>query len=203
MLLDALHSALAMVADAPNIFLMDSRPLRVGAYSQDPDARTGYTKDGFTKGYKLHVLATKQGVIVARRLTALNRNDKHVARELIDNARPNGIVLGDGGYDSGALYDHVFKNGALLFTPLPANVGGGHRPQSAPRLLAARLSKNSAPFLSRERLEIERIFSRQSSFGGGLAPLPAWVRRWERVNRWVTAKLILYHARLFLRSEAA
>jgi hypothetical protein len=202
-LLDALNRELAGVEDVPNIFLMDSRPLCVGAYSRDPDVRTGYTRDGFKKGYKLHALATKQGGIAAWRLTPLNRNDKPIARELIEEARPQGMVLADGAYDSGALYDHVFKNGALLFTPLPANVGGGHRPQSAARLMAADLSKNNAAFLSRERLEIERIFSRQSSFGGGLAPLPAWVRRWERVNRWVTAKLILYHARLLLRSKAA
>lgn len=203
LLLDELDRELAASKDRPNIFLMDSRPLRVGAYSQDPDVRKGYTKDGFTKGYKLHALATKQGQIVAWRLTALNRNDKPVARELIDEARPKGIVLADGSYDSGALYDHVLKHQALLLTPLPANAGGGHRPQSPARLLAARFWKNGAEVLYRERLEIERIFSRQSSFGGGLAPLPAWVRRWTRVNRWVTAKIILYHARLALRRSAA
>ncbi len=203
MLLDALNRELAMVEDGPNIFLLDSRPLRVGAYSQDPDVRRGYTKDGFTKGYKLHALATKQGQIVAWRLTGLNRNDKPVAWELIDEARPQGLVLADGAYDSGALYDHVFKHKALLLTPLPKNAGGGHRRQSMARLLAARLWENGAEFLYRDRLEIERIFSRQSSFGGGLAPLPAWVRRWTRVHRWVTAKLILYHARLVLRKNAA
>lgn len=203
LLLDALNRKLAKAQDGPNIFLMDSRPLRVGAYSQDPDVRTGYTKDGFTKGYKLHALATKQGQIVAWRLAAMNRNDKSVARELIDEARPKGIVLADGAYDSGGLYDHVSKHKAQLLTPLPPNVGGGHRPQSKSRLLAARMWENGAEDLYRERLEIERIFSRQSSFGGGLAPLPAWVRRWERVNRWVTAKLILYHARLALRTSAA
>ena len=203
MLLDALNRELALVQDGPNIFLMDSRPLRVGAYSRDPDVRTGYTKDGFAKGYKLHVLATKQGQIVAWRLTGLNRNDKPVAWELIDEARPQGMVLADGAYDSGALYDHVFKHRALLLTPLPTNVGKGHRLQSWARLAAARMWANGAEALYRERLEIERIFSRQSSFGGGLAPLPAWVRRWERVHRWVTAKLILYHARLALRKQAA
>jgi hypothetical protein len=203
MLLEALNRELAMAEEGPNIFLMDSRPLRVGPCSQDPDVRTGYTKDGFTKGYKLHALAAKQGQIVAWRLTALNRNDKPIARELIDEARPQGIVLADGAYDSGALYDHVFKHKALLLTPLPANAGGGHRPQSPARLLAARLWQSGAEVLYRERLEIERIFSRQSSFGGGLAPLPAWVRRWQRVHRWVTAKLILYHTRLVLRKNAA
>ena len=203
MLLNALDRELAKVEDGPKVFLMDSRPLRVGAYSQDPDVRTGYTKDGFTKGYKLHALATKQGQIVAWRLTGLNRNDKPVARELIDEAHPKGIVLADGAYDSGALYDHVSKHKAILLTPLPANAGGGHRPQSAARMLAVRMWANGAEDIYRERLGIERIFSQQSSFGGGLAPLPAWVRRWTRVNRWVTAKLILYHARLVLRKDAA
>lgn len=202
-LLDALNRELAEIEDVPNIFLMDSRPLRVGAYSRDPDVRNGYTKDGFAKGYKLHVLATKQGGIVAWRLTGLNRNDKPVARELIDEARPQGLVLADGAYDSGALYDHVLKHRALLLTPLPVKVGGGHRPQSAARLLAARMWANGAEDLYRNRLGIERIFSQQSSFGGGLAPLPAWVRRWSRVRRWVAAKLILYHARLALRKVAA
>lgn len=202
-LLDALNRELAEVEEIPNIFLMDSRPLRVGPYSRDPDVRTGYTKDGFAKGYKLHALATKQGAIVAWRLTPLNRNDKPVARELIEEARPQGLVLADGAYDSGALYDQVLEHRALLLTPLPENVGGGHRPQSAARMLAARMWANGAEDLFRERLGIERIFSQQSSFGGGLAPLPAWVRRWSRVWRWVAAKLILYHARLALRREAA
>ncbi len=202
-LLEALNHELAGVGDVPNIFLMDSRPLRVGAYSRDPDVRTGYTKDGFAKGYKLHVLARKQGGIVAWRLTGLNRNDKPVARELIDEARPQGLVLADGAYDSGALYDHVFERRALLLMPLPANVGGGHRPQSTARLLAAQMWANGAEDLYRDRLGIERIFSQQSSFGGGLAPLPAWVRRWSRVWRWVAAKLILYHARLALRKQVA
>ena len=203
LLLDGLNRELATVEDVPNIFLMDSRPLRVGVYSRDPDVRTGYTKDGFTKGYKLHALAAKQGQIVAWRLTGLNRNDKPIAWELIEEARPRGMVLADGSYDSGALYDHVMKQGALLLTPLPDNVGGGHRPQSQARLLAAGMWADGAEVVYRERLEIERIFSRQSSFGGGLAPLPAWVRRWERVHRWVTAKLILYHVRLTIRMKAA
>ena len=202
-LLNALNRELAKVDDVPNIFLMDSRPLRVGSYSGDPDVRNGYTKDGFAKGYKMHALAAKQGQIVAWRVTPLNRNDKPVAWELIEEARPQGLVLADGAYDSGALYDHVSKHNAQLLTPLPANVGGGHRPRSAARMLAAQMWVNGAEDLYRERLGIERIFSQQSSFGGGLAPLPAWVRRWPRVWRWVAAKLILYHARLALRRKAA
>lgn len=109
-LLHALNRELARVDDVPNIFLMDSRPLRVGPYSGDPDVRKGYTKDGFVKGYKMHALAARQGQIVAWRLTPLNRNDKPVAWELVEEARPQGLVLADGAYDSGALYDHMYRS---------------------------------------------------------------------------------------------
>lgn len=202
-LIGALNRELAKVEGVPTLFVMDSRPLRLGSYSRDPDARRGHAGGGFAKGYRLHALATIQGQIVAWRLASMNRNDKSVARELIEEIRPTGIVLADGAYDSGTLYDHVKKHGAQLLTPLPANTGGGHRRQSPARLLAARMWKNGAETLYRARIVIERIFSRQSSFGGGLAPLPAWVRRKVRVWRWVAAKLILYHARLAIRTEAA
>lgn len=202
-LIDALNRELSMLEGIPNLFVMDSRPLRLGSYSRDPDARRGRAGGGFAKGYRLHALATKQGQIVAWRLAPMDRNDRSVARELIEEACPQGIVLADGNYDSGTLYDLVQEHGAQLLTPLPANAGRGHRRQSPARLSAVRMWKNGVETLYRERIEIERIFSRQSSFGGGLAPLPAWVRRRVRVWRWVAAKLILYHARLALRREAA
>lgn len=55
----------------------------------------------------------------------------------------------------------------------------------------------------RERAAIERIFSALSSFAGGLGPLPNWVRALRRVTRWVTAKLVIYHAILLCRKAPA
>ena len=40
-------------------------------------------------------------------------------------------------------------------------------------------------------------------FGGGLRTLPPWVRGLDRVTRWVTAKIAIYHARLRCRSVAS
>lgn len=40
-----------------------------------------------------------------------------------------------------------------------------------------------------ERTEIELVFNRLSCCSGGLGPLPAWVRRRDRVTRWATAKI--------------
>jgi hypothetical protein len=53
------------------------------------------------------------------------------------------------------------------------------------------------------RSGIERIFSALSTFAGGLSPLPSWVRGLRRVRQWVTAKLVIYHARLLAREELA
>ncbi len=46
------------------------------------------------------------------------------------------------------------------------------------------------------RTAIERCFGKATSFGGGLAPLPAWVRGWARVRTWVWAKLVINAIRI-------
>lgn len=194
---------LGEIDEASGLFLMDGRPLPVGGYTQDGDAQRGYAFGRFARGYRLHALASQSGEIAAFRVTSLNVSEHNVAFELITERAPQGIVLADGVYSSSKLYDHVLAHGALLFTPLPKGAGGGHRPQSAIRQFAARLWQADGHLLYRERVGIERIFSQQSSFGGGLAPLPAWVRTLPRVRRWVTAKLAIYHARLRLRKAVA
>ena len=50
------------------------------------------------------------------------------------------------------------------------------------------------PGLARNCINYEREsrnFGNLTNFGGGLSPLPAWVRRLHRVERWVRAKLIV------------
>jgi len=158
---------------------------------------------GFAKGYKLHAFAANDGRITHFRVEPLNVNEKKVARSLIGEARPEGLVLADAGYDAGELYDRVSEFGGQLLTPLPKNVGGGHRPQSRARLQAASLWRSHGETLYRQRSAIERFFSQLSSFGGGLAPLPAWVRTLPRVRRWIGTKLVIYHARLAIRRRAA
>jgi hypothetical protein len=53
------------------------------------------------------------------------------------------------------------------------------------------------------RTEIERVFSALCGAGGGLGPLPSWVRRLQRTTRWVGCKIALYHARLQCRNRVA
>lgn len=53
--------------------------------------------------------------------------------------------------------------------------------------------------LLHERDRIERAFATLGNTGEGLKVLPPWVRGLEKVRRWVTVKIIFYHARLIAR----
>lgn len=181
---------------------LDGRALPVGPHTTDPDARAGYHSGTWAKGYKLHALVTEDGRFPRICIEPLNVCEKVVARRMVRDTRLSGLVLADGYYDDGQLYDAVFQAGALLFTPLPQNAGAGHRPQSWPRLLAARIWQSGEPEFFGKRGAVERYFGQLSAFGGGLAPLPAWVRRLPRVRRWVIAKVAIYHVRLAVRKAA-
>ena len=51
------------------------------------------------------------------------------------------------------------------------------------------------------RKTIERYFGHATIFGGGLAPLPAWIRRLHRVKSWVWAKLVINAVRIVQRKR--
>jgi hypothetical protein len=202
-ILQTVHERLARSHETTPVTYLDARALPVGPHTTDVDAPSGWTSGGFAHGYKVHALVTEDGRFTHFSVQPLNVSEKRVAAELIAAAAPAGWVLADGGYDSGELYDAVHRHGGQLLTPLPENAGGGHRPASAARLFAAELwALGIEPFYQKRR-QVERHLGQLSSYGGGLAPLPAWVRRLQRVRRWVTAKIIIYHARLTLRTAAA
>jgi len=181
--------------ESAGLAFLDGRPLPVGPCSKDQDARAGRVYGGFARGYKLHALVSEDKRVLAWSVTSLNRAEVKVAEVLVDKARPCGLVLADNNYDSRKLYDMVASYGGQLLTPLPQNAGRGHVRQSPSRLVAAEAWKGIAGYVYKDRIIVERCFSHLSAFGGGLAPLPPWVRTLPRVRRWVGAKLIIYHAR--------
>jgi len=67
----------------PMVKAVDSKPLLVGAYSKDADAKRGRLADGcFARGYRLHALC--HGRAVYRWVLApMNRHDAAVAPELL------------------------------------------------------------------------------------------------------------------------
>ena len=198
-ILQYLHDYFAGRGSFTDLSFIDGRVMRVGPCSKDREARSGMSPGGMAKGYKFHAWGTRDGRIPIWSVMPLNVSEKTVAGELLEYGQARGIVLADGNYDAGWLYDRVDQSGGQLITPLPENVGGGHRWQSPARLRAAAFWPNLGGYIYRQRPGVERIFAHLSAFGGGLAPLPPWVRTLPRVRRWIGTKLILYHARMQLR----
>ena len=183
----------------------DGKPLPVSRHSRDKDAKKGYADGGFRRGYKLHAWATEDGRIRRFCVKPMNAGEPNTARELTDDIPPNCLVLADANYDSAKLYRSVQERGAYLLTPLKgrATAPRSLRYMPAARRWAIELWQNhpaECKTVLKARYQIERIFSALTSFGGGLSPLPSWVRRLPRVQRWVAAKLVLYHARLLVRT---
>lgn len=210
MLLEAVDERLRRHSDGQSLMVLDGKALPVSESTRDPEAKTGRGNGRFSRGYKLHALGTEDGWIRAFDVRPLNEHEVPVAqRSLVEHIPSDSFVLADGNYDSDNLYRQVSQRGALLLTPLKGKPARSHqrlRRMSPARLTAMAMwnqDEQSCRQAYRERARIERIFSALSSFGGGLGPLPAWVRRLERVRRWVTTKVIIYHARLLARSTAA
>ena len=112
-------------------------------------------------------------------------------------------VLGDSAFDSVALYEKVARYGGRLLAIPRKGAGKGHVKQSEERLTSLFLWRRVGRVMRRQRVHIERVLGNQSSYGGGLGPLPPWVRTLERARRWVGAKLILHHARLAVKRTVA
>lgn len=182
----------------------DGKPLPVSRHTRDPEAKKGYADRGFARGYKLHAFATEDGRIMRFRVESMNTGEPNTARKLTDRIDPGCTVLADTNYDSAKLYQAVGDRGARLLTRLKGHAKSAQQRRYMPSarkqvLLLWEQRPQACKKKLRQRDQIERIFGALTSFGGGLSPLPAWVRRLERVRRWVAAKVALYHARLLIR----
>ena len=205
-LLDAMEEALRERGEPHWVKAVDSKPLVVGPYSKDREARWGRaTKHGFARGYKLHAVWDGRALPDAWRIEPLNVADTQAARELLPRLSGSGYLLGDGQYDSNPLYDLAGEHAHQLVAPRRKTAKGlGHQRHSPYRLRAMELQQHDFGLaLSRQRSQIERSFGGLTCFGGGLAPLPSWVRRRHRVELWVQAKLLVNGTRLLHRQSLA
>lgn len=109
--------------------------------------------------------------------------------------------MADGNYDAHKLHKDIARRGGWLWVK-PRGIG--HHPVTRRQMGAARRdllavweqTPGQAKRIYHTRVHVERTFSNLTSYGGGLGPLPAFVRRLERGRRWGGAKIILYHLRL-------
>jgi hypothetical protein len=209
-MLEEITRRLSTIKGRDKLMFLDGKALPVSESTRDPEAKTGRGNGRFSRGYKLHALGAKDGRIKAFAVRSLNEHEVPVAhQELLKHIPSGAMVLGDGNYDSDDLYAKISGRNAWFFTPLK-----GKRAQTQRclrRMSQARRwvhdlwgrRKKLCLGAYRERAGIERIFSALSCFAGGLGPLPNWVRRIDRVTRWVTAKVAIYHARLRARRAIA
>jgi Transposase DDE domain len=193
----ALQAATLCPSDPEPVKVIDAKPLPIGNYSKDPDSRWGRAAGAKGKGYKLYVVWGPAAVPDAWAIGPMNVSEKPMAEELIPHLSGSGWLLGDAQYDSNQLFDLAFERGFQLLAPRRKKGGFGHRYLSPQRRFAVQVLEGGGYWaFHRERIRIERKFGNCTSFGGGLAPLPSWVRRLSRVTLWVQAKLLINAMRI-------
>jgi hypothetical protein len=180
---------------------IDGKPLPVGGCTKDRDARYGRGAGTMDKGYKLHTVWSNGVLPEAWEVTPLNTAETVVARRLIPQLQGTGYLLADGDYDVNVLFDLARQRGYQLVTPAP-KAPPGRRRQSPQRLRSIDLVRDDfGRALYGKRIGIEEAFGNISAFGGGLGPLPAWVRGMPRVRTWVWTKLLINAARIIKRKH--
>jgi len=184
--------------DETLIASIDGKPLPVGGASGDPEARCGRGAGLLAKGYKLFAVWSGRPAPETFRVYPMNRSEDKVAVELMSELHGGGYILGDGEYDSSPLFDAAGAAGYQLLAPREhPEAGLGHHYQSPYRLRCIELMHSTfGRGVYRLRRDIERAFGGLTSFGGGLSPLPAWVRHQDRVWMWTAAKLVINAARI-------
>ena len=192
---------------------VDSKPLPVGGFTKDRDARRrGYATGGLAKGYKLFTCWCRNVVVPeALVLGPMCESDPAGTCELIDRlvalhpgGAAGGYLIADTTDDSNPLHDYAGPRGFQLLAPRKQpGAGLGHGRHSAWRLRAIEMLEGPDPSslsfgrsLYPLRGQIERDYGNAGSFGGGLQPLPNFVRRPRRVALWAIGKLIINGVRI-------
>jgi hypothetical protein len=182
------------------VLLVDGKPMTVGTHSKDRDAQWGRAGRGYAKGYKLHAIYGRGILPLAWDVAPLNVSEPEVAARCVSHLKGGGgYLLGDKAFDSNPLHDLASSRGYQLVAERKRpGAGLGHRRHSPSRLRSIHLLRTEfGQDLYRCRDDVERKFGWLTTHGGGLAPLPAWVRRSHRVRLWIQAKLLVHAAYVY------
>lgn len=205
MLMRALVLRVRDLGDERLVAVIDAKPLPVGGASQDPEARCGRGAGMWARGYKLYAVWSDRPMPETYRVYPMNTSENKVSEEMIPQLTGGGYLLGDGEYDANPAFDAAGAAGYQLLAPREdPGAGLGHCYQSPYRLRCIELMRSTfGRDIYRLRKAIERAYGNLTSFGGGLSPLPAWVRHQDRVWLWVTAKLLINGARIMFNKGLA
>jgi Transposase DDE domain len=182
--------------------VIDSSPLPVSRVSHDADAAWGHHG---LRGYRLHTLLSRDGVILLDAVMPANVHELKVAPQLVRAAatrrpakRRTRYVSADDGYDSEPLHRCCRRElGAVLVAPL--NDRGGKRTMRRTPLrkeLHRRWNTPAIRRVRRRRTVVERRYSVAKSARFRLYALPPFVRHLPNVRRWEKLKKVFLQADL-------
>jgi hypothetical protein len=201
-LLERLLLRLTDALPTPLVKTLDSKPMVVGAYSKDRDAKRGRLSERqFARGYRLHALCHDRTVRTWL-IAPMNEHDSTIAPMLLGELEGGGgYVVADNAYDTNDCHQQASARDHQLVAP-PRWVNRQVRDAKYNRperlrtldLLASPLERCGEPNrfgvgLYNLRQQVESCFGELSI--KGLNYLPAWVRGPRRVARFTAAKLIL------------
>lgn len=206
LLLVRLNESLKAALPGSALKFLDGKPLVVAGHSKDRDARWGKTGGGWSKGYRLHAIVNACGAVEVFAVTALDKGESTVARQVLCAATDlrGALVAADGNFDSNNLYGTVAEAGGRLLAPRrKAGTGLGHGTDQHPDRLRAIEELERTPGgredFDRLRLGVEQAFGLMTSLG--LFAPPTWARRLRRVRMWVMGRILVYHAHLLLQDQ--
>jgi hypothetical protein len=191
-LMNALEHDLTRRNSSSLVKVVDAKPLPVSWYSKDPEAKRGHGAGSPAKGYKLFAIWGSAPLPLAWRVAPMNSSESRMAQRMIPEVPQGGYLLGDSQYDTNPLHQVAREHGHQLVAPQqrPSEKLGHHRHDPGRLRSLALLKTDFGQQLFEQRIQIEQRFGSLTNFGGGLSPLPSWVRREYRVRLWVQAKLL-------------
>lgn len=205
-----LERALAAGSDLfgppPLVKQVDSKPMYVGPYSKDRDAKRGRVAAGqMARGYRLHTLNHGRTVRWFT-LAPMNEHDSTTAPLVLRRLEGGGgYAAADNAYDTNPLHGEAAAVGHQLVAPPRAcNKGVRDLKHNRPERIRA-LDLLDSPL---EKCGLDGAFGRElyncrqrveSGYGGltllGLHYLPAWVRGPRRVALWAAGKILIFLCR--------
>jgi hypothetical protein len=209
-LMERLQMTLTDASPTPLVKTVDSKPMVVGAYSKDKDAKRGRLSERlFARGYRLHALCHDR-TVRSWLIAPMNLHDSQVAPQLLDRLEGGGgYAVADNAYDTNHCHAHAAAADHQLVAPprfgnRHVRDARGNLPQRLRTLdlLASPLERCGEP--NRFGIALYNLREKaESCFGElsikGLNYLPAWVRGPRRVALYAAAKLTLHAWRCVVR----
>ena len=188
---------------------MDSTFLCTGPNSNDSHSRWTCHSGKWFRGYALHTICDRRGVLWAWHVTSANVQEMKVARRLVrqlaaSQASEIELIIADSGYDSERLHQLTRRRlKALLLTPLNlrgAKSGNWRSRQPGRAQCEKMLETKEGQAALGHRSDVERW---NSWFKGTslVSMLPYHARHLHRVRRWVDLKLMVFFVHQWLTFE--